>query len=385
MFIDLFREIAYIFSEMAIYILFGLLIAGILYIAFPKEKINSHLGGNTIYSVIKASFIGVPLPLCSCGVIPTAISLYRQGASKGATTSFLISTPQTGADSLLVTYSFLGPLFAVYRAIAAFVSGIVGGVLVGSLDKGEDSESRDDSCKDTAISNCKVCNEPENPSYEHNHTLVSKTRAALRYGFIDFFSDIAGHILIGIVFAGVISYFLPENFFIETIGTGFVSMLLMIVVGIPLYMCSTASVPVAYAMMLKGVTPGAALVFLMVGPATNMVTISVVGSVMGKRTLGLYLATIAGTSILLGMLLDLVYDITGATTPGLDGSISILPEWVHIAVSILFALLIVLTFTRKYVTRRTNTDADTDADSQTAVCGCGSCKDTDNEILKLKL
>ncbi|MCK4651983.1 MAG: permease [Methanosarcinales archaeon] len=193
----------------------------------------------------------------------------------------MISTPQTGAGSLLATYSFMGPIFAVYRAIAAFVSGIVGGVLVGSLDRGEDAKSSDDSCGDAAISNCNVCNEPENPSCEHDHTLAAKMKAALRYGFIDFLSDIAGHILIGIVLTGVISYFLPDNFFSETIGTGFVSMLLMIVVGIPLYMCSTASIPVAYAMMLKGVTPGAALVFLMVGPATNMIIISVVGSVMG--------------------------------------------------------------------------------------------------------
>ena len=381
MLIDLIKEIANIWNEMAIYILFGLLIAGILYIAFPKEKISSHLGGNTIYSVIKASFIGIPLPLCSCGVIPTAISLYRQGASKGATTSFLISTPQTGVDSILVTYSFMGPLFAIYRAIAAFVSGIVGGILVGSLDKGEYSESPDDRCGDAVISRCKVCNEPENPSCEHTHTLASKTRAVLRYGFIDFFSDIAGHILIGIVLAGVISYFLPDNFFSETIGTGFISMLLMIVVGIPLYMCSTASVPVAYAMMLKGVTPGAALVFLMVGPATNMVTISVVGSVMGKRTLGLYLATIAGTSIVLGVLLDLIYDITDAPIPGLDGSVSILPEWAYIAASILFALLMVIVFVRKYAAHRFGTAAD--ADPQTAVCGCESCGDTENERVKL--
>ena len=374
MLVDLFLEIAHIWSEMAIYILFGLLIAGILYIAFPKEKIISHLGGNTLYSVIKASFIGVPLPLCSCGVIPTAISLYRQGASKGATTSFLISTPQTGADSLLVTYSFMGPIFAVYRAITAFVSGIVGGVLVGSLDSGEDVKSPDDRFGDAAISNCKVCNEPENPSCEHNHSLAAKTRAALKYGFIDFFSDIAGHILIGIVLAGVISYFLPDNFFSETIGTGFVSMLLMIVVGIPLYMCSTASVPVAYAMMLKGVTPGAALVFLMVGPATNMVTISVVGSVMGKRTLGLYLATIAGTSIVLGVLLNMIYDITGAPVLGLDGAISILPEWVYIAASILFALLIAIVFVRKYAAHRSGTDVD-DACGSVA-CSCRSCEDT---------
>ena len=331
--------------------------------------------------MIKASFIGVPLPLCSCGVIPTAISRYKQGASKGATTSFLISTPQTGVDSILVTYSFMGPLFAVYRATAAFVSGIVGGVLVGSLDRGKDAESPDDRCRDTAISNCKVCNEPENPLFEHDHTLAAKTRAALRYGFIDFFSDIAGHILIGIVLAGVISYFLPDSFFSETIGTGFVSMLLMIVVGIPLYMCSTASVPVAYAMMLKGVTPGAALVFLMVGPATNVVTISVVGSVMGKRTLGLYLATIAGTSIVLGVLLDLIYDITGAPVPGLDGSVSILPEWMHIAASILFALMMAIVFAQKYAAHRSGTDAD--AASGSAAGGCGSCGDMDKEKPKL--
>jgi hypothetical protein len=226
-----------------------------------------------------------------------------------------------------------------------------------------------------------VCNEPENPSCEHDHTLAAKTRAALRYGFIDFFSDIAGHILIGIVLTGVISYFLPDNFFSETIGTGFVSMLLLIVVGIPLYMCSTASVPVAYAMMLKGVTPGAALVFLIVGPATNMITISVVGSVMGRRTLGLYLATIAGTSIVLGVILDLIYDISGATSPGLDGSVSILPEWAYIAASILFALLMVIVFIRKYATHRSGTDVD--AASGSAACGCGSCGDANNEMPKL--
>ena len=146
-------------------------------------------------------------------------------------------------------------------------------------------------------------------------------------------------------------------------------------------MCSTASVPVAYALMLKGVTPGTALVFRMVGPATNIVTISVVGSVMGKRTLGLYLATIAGTSIVLGVLLDMIYDITGAPVPGLDGSVSILPEWVPVAASILFALLMVIVFARKYAAHRSGTDAD--AASGSAACGCGSCGDTEGEKPKL--
>jgi uncharacterized membrane protein YraQ (UPF0718 family)/copper chaperone CopZ len=284
--------------EMAPFLLFGFFVAGILSILIQPEVVERHLGGKGFKQVAKASLFGVPLPLCSCGVIPVAASLRRSGASAGATTSFLVSTPQTGVDSIMVTLSLLGPVFAVYRPIISFVSGVIGGTLVNMFGEREnDGGARRPKC----VGEC--CTEAAK-----NDGFVG----AIKYGFITLPRDINKALIIGVIVAGLIAAVVPDDYFASILGGGIVSMLVMMLVGIPIYVCATASVPIAAALIAKGVSPGAALVFLMTGPATNAATITTVWKTMGRRTAGLYLGTVAGASILAGMLLDVIFSGRGS-------------------------------------------------------------------------
>lgn len=276
--------------EMSPYLIFGFLVAGVLSVVIQPELVERHLGGRGIWQVVKASLFGVPLPLCSCGVIPVAASLRRHGAGSGATTSFLISTPQTGVDSIMVTLSLLGPVFAVFRPLVSFVSGLLGGSFVtyfGSRD-GSDAD-RGPQC----MGECCAVNRGRNGFLQ-----------VFRYGFVTLPRDLNRALIIGVVLAGVISAVVPDDYFSSILGGGIVSMLVMMVVGIPVYVCATASVPIAAALIAKGVSPGAALVFLMTGPATNAATFTTVWKIMGRRTAGIYLGTVAGASIVAGLLLD---------------------------------------------------------------------------------
>jgi uncharacterized membrane protein YraQ (UPF0718 family) len=278
--------------EMSPYLLFGFLMAGILSVVIRQEIVERHLGGRGLPQVIKASLFGVPLPLCSCGVIPVAASLRRHGAGSGAVTSFLISTPQTGIDSIMVTLSLLGPVFAVFRPLVSFVSGIFGGSLVTYFGDEGDSGAHAVRC----AGDCSAAGERSN----------AITRI-LRYGFVTLPRDINRALIIGIVIAGAISALVPDDFFATVLGGGIVTMLVMMAVGIPVYVCATASVPVAAALIAKGISPGAALVFLMTGPATNAATIAMVWKVLGRRTAVIYLGTVAGCALAAGMLLDGIY------------------------------------------------------------------------------
>jgi uncharacterized membrane protein YraQ (UPF0718 family)/copper chaperone CopZ len=286
-------------TEMAPYLLFGFFFAGVLSIVIRPELVERHLGGRGIGQVVKAAVFGVPLPLCSCGVIPVAASLRRHGAGTGATTSFLISTPQTGVDSIMVTFSLLGPVFAVFRPLVSFVSGIVGGSLVNIFNGGARA---DEQYHPTCVGEC--CTDCEKGN---------RFIRALRYGFITLPKDINRALIIGIVIAGVISTVIPDDYFAGLLGGGILSMLVMMAAGIPIYVCATASVPIAAALIAKGISPGAALVFLMTGPATNAATVLTVWKTMGKRTAGLYLATVAGSAILFGLLLDFIYTERGTS------------------------------------------------------------------------
>jgi uncharacterized membrane protein YraQ (UPF0718 family)/copper chaperone CopZ len=280
--------------EMAPFLLFGFFVAGVLSILIQPEVVERHLGGKGFMQVAKAALFGVPLPLCSCGVIPVGASLRRSGASAGATTAFLISTPQTGVDSIMVTLSLLGPVFAVYRPIVSFVSGVIGGALVNISGADKD---RADHKSPRCVGEC--------------YTEASKDRSfisVLRYGFVTLPRDINKALIIGVLVAGLIAAVVPDDYFAALLGGGIASMLVMMLVGIPIYVCATASVPIAAALIAKGVSPGAVLVFLMTGPATNAATITTVWKTMGRRTAGIYLGTVAGTSILAGLLLDAMLD-----------------------------------------------------------------------------
>ncbi|MCG7851792.1 MAG: permease, partial [Methanosarcinaceae archaeon] len=230
--IEICREIINTFIVMAPYLLLGLTFAGILHILFSKEFIIRHLGGNDLKSIVKAAVLGVPLPLCSCGVIPTALSLRKSNASTAATVSFLVSTPQTGIDSIIATYGMLGPVFAVFRPFAALVMGIGAGVATMIFC------AKYDSANHAAVpsTECPMCFDPS----PHKHMFHEKVRSMARYAYVDFLDDISIQLVVGIVLAGLITFFIPEDFFSRYIGNDFAEMALMIVGGIPLYVCATA-------------------------------------------------------------------------------------------------------------------------------------------------
>ncbi len=275
-------------TQMSPYLLFGFLVAGVLSVFISAEFVERHLGGHGIWPLLKASLFGIPLPLCSCGVIPVTMSLRKHGASKGSAISFLLSTPQTGVDSILVTYSLLGPVYAIFRPVAALVTGLVGGTLVTVVDpdKGpQQTEQCDDACCD-----------------DKNRT--PRIIRILRHGFVTLPRDIGKSMLVGLLIAAVIAAVIPEDFFAPVLGGGILAMIVMMLLGIPVYVCATASVPVAVALISKGVSPGAALVFLMTGPATNAAAFTTIWASLGRRTALTYLATVAGSAMAAGLFLD---------------------------------------------------------------------------------
>ena len=319
-------------AEMSPYLLFGFLAAGTLSVLISQKLVEKHLGGAGLWPLVKASIFGVPLPLCSCGVIPVSMSLYKHGAGKGSTISFLLSTPQTGVDSIFVTLSLLGPVFAVFRPLIAFITGIIGGVLVNLFNRKTEGEKPlqakcSDSCCDDTKNNKRIA-------------------GALKYGFVTLPRDIGKAMLVGLVVAAVISTAVPDDFFAEKLGTGIFAMVVMMFLGIPVYVCATASVPVAAALILKGLTPGAALVFLMTGPATNAASFVIIWKVLGRKTAIIYLATVAGCALLSGILLDYIassFDFEVVTRHGW-----MLPNIVkNISAIILLAILAFAVFRRK--------------------------------------
>lgn len=297
-----------VLGEMSPYLLLGFIFAGFLYVYIPSSFVEKHLGGKGILSTIKASAFGIPLPLCSCGVIPVAASLRRSGASRGATTAFLISTPQTGVDSILVTFSLLGIVFAIFRPVMALLKGILGGWIVDIATRNSDPTSEDIVSNADSHSGCG--NSCDNG---HEHESESKLVSALKYGFIELPADIGKALLIGLFISGIISAMVPGNYFADMLGSGIGAMLVMMIIGIPVYVCATASVPVAAALIAAGVSPGAALVFLMTGPATNAATIAVIWRTMGRKTAVIYLVVVAITAIASGLLLDYIFTHSGAT------------------------------------------------------------------------
>lgn len=276
-------ELVYLFAEMSPYLLLGFALAGILHVYFPKQKVAKYLGRKNLKSVVNAALLGIPLPLCSCGVIPTGISFNKNGASKGATVSFLISTPQTGVDSILVTYSLLGLPFALIRPVAAFITGIVGGEITNITDKTPEELYE---------------NEPEVP------IKGNKFKAALNYAFVEFLQDIAQWLLIGLAIAAFIAAVIPNDFIGNNLSNPYLNMIIVLVASIPMYVCATGSVPIAAVLMMKGLSPGAAFVFLMAGPATNAATMTVIKQAMGSKALYAYLGSIIGGALLMGVFVD---------------------------------------------------------------------------------
>lgn len=274
---------------MAPYLLFGFLVAGGLYSFVPGKFYRNHLSRPGAWAVIKAALIGVPLPLCSCGVLPTAVSLRRNGASRGASTSFLIATPQTGVDSIAATYSLLGPAFAVIRPVAALITAFIGGMLVNREDK---------SCKNKCEIEVDTIDAPASDNF------IGKIKDALRYGFVDMIQNIGKWLIIGLIIAAAITVFVPDGFFTFFAEYPLLSMIAVVIVAVPMYVCSTGSIPIALSLMLKGLSPGAAFVLLMAGPAANFASIIIVSESLGKKAAAIYLGTIIIGAITIGMGID---------------------------------------------------------------------------------
>jgi uncharacterized membrane protein YraQ (UPF0718 family)/copper chaperone CopZ len=280
---------------MAPYLLFGFIFAGILNEFISTEKIARHLGKSSFGSVLKAALFGIPLPLCSCGVIPPTMTLRKSGASRGSVLSFLIATPTSGVDSILATYSLLGPFFAVYRVFASFVAALFSGFAANVLEKKNTNEPPLNNNETAAMTN------------EKRKSVLQSAANVFHYAFIELLGEIGKWLVIGIILGGIISYALPDSFFSSHIRSGWQSIFIMLVIGIPIYVCATGSIPIAAALMMKGLNPGAAFVFLLAGPATNTVTITVIGKYLGKKTTAIYLSTLAMSSVLLGLLLDYLW------------------------------------------------------------------------------
>jgi len=333
-------ELLFILTEMAPYLMLGFIFAGLLHLLFPKKKVRKYMGQNNFKSIFNAALLGVPLPLCSCGVIPTGISFYKHGASKASTVSFLISTPQTGVDSIFVTYSMLGLPFAIIRPVVAFITGLLGGLVTKKIDPEKAA---------TVLQNNE--NGDELPK-----GFIPRIKEMFRYSFIDFLQDISNWLIIGLLIAALISVIVPDDFFADKIPNDFLGMLIILLISIPVYICATASVPVAAVLMLKGLSPGAALVLLMAGPATNAATITMIGKILGKKSLIGYLGAIITGALLSGLIIDYFLPAEWFSVSEhfshMGHDHEMLPVWLKIGSASVLTLLIMNGYLQKYLQSR---------------------------------
>ena len=353
------KEISSLFLEMSPFLILGFLVSGILYIIVSKEMIANSLGKPGLISIIKAAIFGVPMPLCSCGVIPVASSLYKRGASKGATLSFLISTPQTGVDSILITYGMLGPLFAITRPFIALITGVAGGMIAENITKDYPSKVKT------------------------NHKHPKKTlKDGFKYAFITLPEDIAWPLFKGVLMAGLITLLIPNNFFQYYGVTGISAMMLMALISIPIYVCATASVPIAAGLILSGnLEPGAAFVFLMAGPATNIATITVISKTLGRKIVYTYIGTIFLCSIFFGMLINKFIIIN----PKIMAHQMEHTNWINIFSGlILFLICIYAVISKYFFNNLTKHNSKNKADLSLIAKGmtCNHCKETVSDAIQ---
>ncbi len=336
-----------LFLDSAVYILAGLILSGMLRVFLSPEVISGHLGKGRFLSVFKAAILGVPLPLCSCGVLPAAVTLKKQGANNGATTAFLISTPESGVDSISVTYALLDPIMTIARPVAAFVMALTAGIVENIFPNPTWNPSPQQT--ETCVSECHDgCCDRSSPIMHDTISLPARIRDGLTYAVTDVWDDIVGWFFIGLVLAGMITTLVPDDFMAHYLGGGIGAMLIMLAAGIPLYICATASTPVAAALIMKGVSPGAALIFLLAGPATNMASLTVLTGVLGKRTMTIYLMTIACFSVLFGIMVDHIYVAFGISPTSVVGTAAeVVPLWLQVP-----GVIILLLISLKPITNR---------------------------------
>lgn len=366
--IDIARSTWELLLDASVYILFGLLVGGLLKMFLSPSTVARHLGSGRFAPVLKAAFLGIPLPLCSCGVLPAAASLRRQGANRGATTAFLISTPESGVDSIAISYALLDPILTVARPVAAFASAVGAGIAQSLFHPNERTSvaKPDLSCPVDGCCDGIRC-APE--VHRRHHGMGERIRVGIKYAFTDLWGDLAGWFWVGMLLAGVITALIPGDFMARYLGGGLGAMLAMLVVGIPLYICATASTPVAAALILKGVSPGAALVFLLVGPATNITSLTVLIKVLGKRGTVVYLVSIALFSVVAGLALDALYLALGVRAAAVVGEAS---EFIPPSLRWIGALLLIVLSVRP-IARWLRSKVAKSGAHQEETCCSGAC------------
>lgn len=316
------QEVVYLITGMSPYLLLGFLLAGLMHAFVPGKFYTKYLSRKSFRSVLNAALLGIPLPLCSCGVIPTAMSLRKEGASKGAVVSFLIATPQTGVDSIIATFSLMGLPFAIVRPIAALFTAIFGGVIVDKAEPekkccchSEEKKAEEHSCcchskQEEAEHVCHCHSEEEKGEGScHCHSRKSfftKIKEALTYAYVDMMEDIGKWLVIGLVVAAAITVLVPTEYFAVFQGNTLASMLLVLCIAMPMYLCATGSIPIAVALMMKGLTPGAALVMLMAGPACNFASMLLIRRSLGLRTMLVYILSIVLGAVAFGYIIDML-------------------------------------------------------------------------------
>jgi uncharacterized membrane protein YraQ (UPF0718 family)/copper chaperone CopZ len=357
---NILNESISLWLAVAPYLVLGLFIAGILHVFLGSNFIVRHLGGSTLGSIVKATLFGIPIPICSCGVIPVAASLKKEGASTSATLSFLVSTPTTGVDSIFATYSLMGPLFAIFRPVAAFISGM----FIGFFNHLWNREKT----------------QPIQSHSTHSISTVFKLKEVFHYGFVELAQDIGKWLLIGVVIGGILSAVIPREFLITYFSNPILQIVVMLVIAIPLYVCATGSIPIATALIQKGISPGAALVFLIAGPATNTVTLSFVRSKLGKRAFFLYVTGIIITSVIMGLLFNLLFKVMGGNVTMISPHGGMLPSWIQVVAGVLLLLTIAKGLFRKVK----NNDTKMTYEWRVEDIHCKNCKMTiENKIKNL--
>ncbi|MBS3798260.1 SO_0444 family Cu/Zn efflux transporter [Pseudoalteromonas sp. BDTF-M6] len=379
---DLLSNFWQLFVLSAPWLMLGLLLAGLINVYLPANFLNRHLGKEGLWTTVKAALIGAPMPLCSCGVIPAAVGLRRAGASKSATTSFLVSTPETGVDSVSVSYALLGPFMAVIRPLAAVFSAITAGLLVGREGSSEQSVTESSTPKQSAccastakatfvespascsavrvqpdeqaVSCCPSQAQPTRekaaccradaealaPTKPAQAAAFTKFKQALHFSATKLLSDTALWLMIGLFFAALVQTYVPTSYLSQW-GNGILAMTVMVLISIPMYICATASTPIAAGLLLAGVSPGAVLVFMLAGPATNIATLGVVGKELGRRAVAAYLTGVIGVALLFGLITDYLVDEFGfEVTPLGEQHHEVLPPWLEQGSAVILSLLL---------------------------------------------
>ncbi len=367
---EILHTLLYLLNEMSPYILLGFLFAGLLHAFVPQKLMSRHLAGTGWRSVVKAALIGVPLPLCSCGVLPTAVSLRRSGASRASASSFLIATPQTGVDSIAATYSLLGPAFAVVRPVAALTTAVAGGILVGRHERRLQP--------DDSTSACQVA---EASGSEASPSFLSRLRSALHYGFYQMVQSIGKWLILGLIIAAAITVFVPEGFFTSLAEYPLLAMLAVVAVSVPMYVCATGSIPIALSLMLKGLSPGTAIVLLMAGPAANFASVTVISRTMGKSAAAIYLLSIIAGAVGFGLLIDYLLPAHwfALRAPSASMACHAPLSWFDTVCSAVLVILLAVAFAPRFKKSKseiTNNQNDMNKEYKIKGMACAHCKAT---------